>query len=133
MRKLAYLFVVGILVSACGAVDVAEATGLRTVSADDAQAVIEAAGPDVVVLDIRTPEEFAEGHIEGALNIDFYAPDFTEQLAALDPEADYVLYCRSDNRSGQAMPMLEDLGFGAVAEVDGGILAWEQAGLPVSR
>lgn len=135
MRKSAYIFlaILGLVVSACGSVDVADATGIRTVAADDARTIIETGGDDLVVLDIRTPEEFAEGHLEGAVNIDFYAPDFAQQLAELDPETDYVLYCRSDNRSGQAMPVLEDLGFASVAEVDGGILAWEQAGLPVTR
>ncbi len=129
MRKLAYLFVVGFLVSACGATDVAEATGLRTVAASDAEAVIAAGGDDLLVLDIRTPEEFAEGHIDGALNIDFYAPDFGDRLAELDPDARYVMYCRSDNRTGQTMPMLEELGFADVAEVDGGVLAWAEVGL----
>jgi phage shock protein E len=131
MRKLAYLLVFGFVVSACGATGVAEATGLRTVVASDAEAVIAAGGEDLVVLDIRTPEEFAEGHIDGALNIDFYAPDFADRLAELDPDARYVMYCRSDNRTGQTMPMLEELGFGDVAEVDGGVVAWAEAGLPL--
>ncbi len=129
MRKLAYLLVVGFVVSACGATDVAEATGLRTVPATDAEAVIAVGGDDLTVLDIRTPEEFAEGHIEGAVNIDFYAADFGDRLAGLDPEARYVLYCRSDNRSGQTMPVLDELGFSDVAEIDGGVLAWAEAGL----
>jgi phage shock protein E len=131
MRKLAYLLVVGFVVSACGATGVAEATGLRTVAASDAESVIAAGGEDLVVLDIRTPEEFAEGHIDGAVNIDFYAADFGDRLAELDPEARYVLYCRSDNRTGQTMPMLEELGFADVAEVDGGVVAWAEAGLPL--
>lgn len=129
MRKLAYLLVIGFVVSACGATGVVEATGLRTVTANDAQAVIAAGGDDLMVLDIRTPEEFAEGHIDGAVNIDFYAPDFGDRLAELDPDDRYVLYCRSDNRSGQTMPALEELGFGDVAEIDGGVVAWAEAGL----
>lgn len=129
MRRLAYLLVIGFVVSACGATGVAEATGLRTVTANDAQAVIAAGGDDLMVLDIRTPEEFAEGHIDGAVNIDFYAPDFGDRLAELDPDARYVLYCRSDNRSGQTMPVLEELGFGDVAEIDGGVVAWAESGL----
>lgn len=84
-----------------------------------------------VVLDIRTPEEFADGRVEGALNIDFYAADFADRIAALDRNATYVVYCRSDSRSGQAMDLFRDLGFAAVHEIDGGILSWIQAGLPV--
>lgn len=129
MRRLAYLLVIGFVVSACGATDLAEANGLRTVAATDAHSVISAGGDDLMVLDIRTPEEFAEGHIAGSINIDFYAPDFGDRLAELDPDARYVLYCRSDNRSGQTMPALEELGFSDVAELDGGVLAWAEAGL----
>lgn len=101
----------------------------------DAVAALEArdlvADPATVTLDIRTPDEFAEGHIEGAINIDFYAPDFADRIGALDREARYVVYCRSDNRSGQSMELFRTLGFTEVHEVDGGILAWLEEGLPV--
>jgi phage shock protein E len=103
---------------------------LETVSPEAAAAVIDGTS-DVVVLDIRTPEEFADGIIDGAVNIDFYEPDFAAQLDTLDKDADYVVYCRSDNRSGQAMDVFADLGFTSVTEIDGGIVAWYQAGLPV--
>lgn len=103
---------------------------LETVAPQDAAATIEST-PDVVVLDIRTPEEFAGGIIEGAVNIDFYEPDFAAQIDTLDKDADYVVYCRSDNRSGAAMDVFADLGFTSVTEIDGGIVAWYEAGLPV--
>lgn len=103
---------------------------LETVSPEAAAEVI-ASTPDVVVLDIRTPEEFAEGFIEGASNIDFYRSDFADQLDALDKNAPYVVYCRSDNRSGQAMETFADLGFTNVTEIDGGIVNWYESGLPI--
>lgn len=110
--------------------DIADASSAgATVSAQEAAAVI--GERDVVVLDVRTPEEFAEGHLAGARNIDFYADDFADQLATLDPTVEYVLYCRSGNRSGQTMPILADLGFERVTEIDGGILAWAEADLPI--
>jgi phage shock protein E len=83
------------------------------------------------VLDIRTPEEFGDGHVEGALNIDFYAADFADRIGDLDRDAVYVVYCRSGNRSGQAMALFEELGFTAVHELDGGILTWVAEGLPL--
>ncbi len=89
-----------------------------------------AAGP-VRVLDVRTPEEYAEGHIEDAELIDFYASDFERRIDALDRSATYVVYCRSGNRSGQATALMAALGFAAVNDVAGGIVAWEAAGLPV--
>ena len=113
-------------------VDAATVDGLRTVSADEAAAVIDDAPNDLVVLDVRTDEEYADGHIDGAIVVDFYSPDFADQLAALDPDVPYVLYCQSGNRSGQTMTLLDELGFASVANVDGGILAWDAAGLPIT-
>lgn len=106
-------------------------SGLATITAADAASVIDAAPPGLVVLDIRTPEEFAAGHLDGAVLVDFYEPDFSEQLAALDRDVPYVLYCRSGNRSGEALQIMDELGFASVGNVDGGILAWAAAGLPV--
>lgn len=106
-----------------------EAT-LETVSPEAAAEII-ANTPDVVILDIRTPEEFAEGFVEGASNIDFYRSDFAGQLDVLDKDAPYVVYCRSDNRSGEAMEIFADLGFTNVTEIDGGIVNWYESGLPI--
>lgn len=115
-----------LLVAGCSGADDA----LTTVPPVDAADVI-AGEPEVVVLDIRTPEEYADGIIEGAVNIDFYEANFASQLDALDKDAHYVVYCRSGNRSGQAMGAFADLGFAEVTEVDGGIVDWYAAGLPV--
>jgi len=109
----------------------AQASGVQVVSATDAAATIDDAPTDLVILDVRTPEEFDEGHIDGATMLDFYRADFGAQLATLDPDVPYVLYCRSGNRSGQARTMMAELGFSTVDDIDGGILAWQSAGLPV--
>lgn len=108
-----------------------ETGGVRVVSPSDAAATIDDAQDDLVILDVRTPEEFDEGHIDGATMLDFYRSDFADQLAALDREVPYVLYCRSGNRSSQARAMMSDLGFTTVDDIDGGILAWQSAGFPV--
>lgn len=105
--------------------------GLATVSADEAASIIEADPDGLVVLDVRTPEEYADGHLDDAVLVDFYDSDFAEQLADLDPEVPYVLYCRSGNRSGQTLQIMDDLGFTSVDNVDGGIIAWSEAGLPI--
>jgi phage shock protein E len=86
---------------------------------------------DLVILDVRTQEEFDESHIEGAVMLDFYRDDFAEALATFDPEVPYVLYCRSGNRSSQARVLMADLDFESVDDVDGGIVGWLDAGLPV--
>jgi len=110
----------------------AGAEGFATVSPQDAAAITDDPPADLVVLDVRTPEEFAEGHLEGAVLVDFYDTDFTEQLAALDPDVPYLVYCRSGNRSGQTLSIMDDLGFDSAVDVDGGIVAWAGAGLPVA-
>jgi len=105
--------------------------GLVRVSPTVAAATVEDPPDDLVILDVRTPEEFAEGHIDDAIMIDFYNDDFADQLAGLDPEVPYVLYCRSGNRSGQTLAIMEQLGFTSVQDVDGGAIAWQEAGLPL--
>lgn len=64
-----------------------------------------------VIIDVRTPAEFAGGHLDGALNIDVQSPDFEAQISALDPSGTYYVYCRSGNRSGQAIDRMSALGF----------------------
>lgn len=64
-----------------------------------------------LILDVRTPDEISEGHLEGALFVDFMADDFQDKVVELDKSADYVVHCRSGNRSGQAIVIMADLGF----------------------
>lgn len=107
-----------------------DVAGIRLISAAEG-ADIQANPPeDLVILDVRTPEEFAAGHVEGAILVDFFDDDFAEQLAELDPDVPYLLYCNSGNRSGQTIEILQELGFTDVADVDGGIQAWASEGLP---
>lgn len=106
---------------------------ITTVSPAEAAGIIEqnAGNQDFVLLDIRTPEEYGAGKIEGAINIDFYDADFREQLDALDKDTHYVVYCNSGNRSGQSLPVFEDLSFVQVENVAGGITGWYEDGYPI--
>ena len=105
------------------------APGVRIISATEGAGIQTDPPADLVILDVRTPEEFQDGHLEGAVMLDFYEPDFAARLAELDPDVPYLLYCRSGNRSGQTAALMAGLGFDDVAEVDGGIIAWTGAGL----
>lgn len=91
----------------------------------------EANNPNFTLLDLRTPEEIAEGYIEGADNIDFYDEDFREQLDQLDKNRKYVIYCRSGGRSGKTRDIMRELGFTEVYNALGGIIEWRAVGLPV--
>ncbi|MDD2804702.1 MAG: rhodanese-like domain-containing protein [Elusimicrobiales bacterium] len=97
---------------------------------EEARYFIEAKHP--VVIDIRRPEEYAAGHLEAVnLQLDYYAPDFKEQLGRLDRNAKYLLYCRSGHRTGITLLMMKDLGFTDIHDLEGGLNAWTAAGLPV--
>jgi len=87
--------------------------------------------PHFVVLDVRTPGEFAGGHLKEALNIDIKAPDFADRLDKLDKSNAYLVYCRGGVRSLRAMGLMKDKGFKQVYDLEGGILKWQDAGLPV--
>jgi rhodanese-related sulfurtransferase len=139
-RLLAGAFVVLALAS-CGGGDDTDVARPAGVVVDDTDAIApglvtpaeaaEIAAGDVTVIDVRTPEEFAEGHVNGATLIDFYADDFAEQIAALPVDEPYLVYCRSGNRSGRAAALMEDLGFGEVYDLDGGVIAYAAEGLPL--
>lgn len=86
-----------------------------------------------VIIDVRTPGEFAGGHLEGALNIDVQSPDFAAQVSQLDPSKDYFIYCRSGNRSGQAISQMSNMGFTSM--INGGSVeqASNYSGIPVTN
>jgi len=98
---------------------------------DPVEAVDVLALDGLRVIDVRTPTEFAEGHITGAELIDISGADFAERIASLERDATYFVYCRSDNRSGVATQMMLEMGFTSVYELRGGTVAWQQAGLPL--
>lgn len=83
------------------------------------------------VVDVRTPEEFATGHIANAVNINFNADDFETEIAKLDKSQPVFVYCLSGGRSGSAAARMQELGFAKVYGLDKGMVAWRQANLPV--
>jgi rhodanese-related sulfurtransferase len=89
---------------------------------------LNAALPSATVLDVRTPEEFQGGHLEKAVNLDFYDDSFRERVARLDKTRPVFVYCAAGGRSGETAKMLKNLGFPAVYDLDGGMTAWQAAG-----
>ena len=88
--------------------------------------------PNFVILDVRTPEEFAAEHIENAVNVSFNAPDFRETVNRLDKTKTYVVYCRTGVRSAKASAVMKELGFKRVYDM-GGIEGWKEAGYPTVK
>ena len=89
--------------------------------------------PDFVILDVRTPEEVAEGYIENAINIDFYSETFRDELDRLDKDKTYLIYCRSGGRSGNTLNIMGGLNFREVYDVSGGMIEWQAEGLPTIK
>ena len=107
-------------------------TDIQHVKAREAASLLDAR-PEITVLDIRTPREYAQGHIESARLIDFYDADFAVKLSELDRAAPYLVHCRSGGRSTKSLTTFRELGFTNVIHLDGGFIGWEQAGLAVTR
>jgi rhodanese-related sulfurtransferase len=87
--------------------------------------------PDFLIIDVRTPVEYNNGHIENAINIDFYSNSFRDELDQLDKNLVILIYCRSSNRSSNALVIMEELGFKEVYNMLQGINGWITAGYPV--
>ena len=79
---------------------------------------------DVIILDVRTPSEYQEGHIKGAKLINISAPTFESQIDELDKSKKYYVYCRSGGRSSSAASFMIEKGFEQVYNLQGGIIAW---------
>ena len=93
--------------------------------APDAWAELQEQTSESVILDVRTEEEFESGYIKGALNMDIRGgADFLASIESLDKSKSYFVYCRSGARSGQACQLMSQMGFNAVYNLEGGVLAW---------
>jgi len=100
----------------------------QMITPEDYNSTYLANNTDHILLDVRTPEEFASGYIAGAINIPVQELD--QRLSELSTDKEIIVYCRSGNRSAQASTILSNNGFSSVADM-GGIIDWEQAGYPV--
>lgn len=86
---------------------------------------------DLVILDIRTPGEFATGHIKGAINMDYRSGAFAREIGRLDRSRTYFVYCRTGRRTAGAIDIMTGLGFRKITQVAGDIEGWKAAGLPL--
>jgi rhodanese-related sulfurtransferase len=127
-RVMAVFAVLGVLlVAGCS-------SGSSTVTTVDAQAFLSAAAqPGVTIVDVRTPEEFAEGHLDGAVNMNVEGPDFGAQIATLEAEGTVAVYCRSGRRSAVAADQMAGAGFTSIVNLDGGLNDLQSAGGSIIR
>jgi rhodanese-related sulfurtransferase len=107
---------------------------IKNITVEEGHAVIEnnENNNSIIIIDVRTPEEFNQEHIQGASNIDFYSDNFKEELNKLDKTKTYVIHCRSGARSSQALEIVRALGFREVYNM-GGIIQWKEKGFPTTK
>ena len=90
-------------------------------------------GSEAVLLDVRTAAEYAEGHLEGAKQLDFNGGEVAAAIPSLDPDTEYLVYCRSGNRSGQAIALMQQAGFTNLTNLGSVDQAADATGLPIIR
>ena len=115
--------------SAPATISTSPATAQHMAASDFATAMDQ---PGTIVLDVRTPAEYAGGHLPRAQNIDIESSDFATRIAALDKNATYAVYCHSGNRSSAALEQMAAADFTHVYDLAGGIGAWQSMGGPMA-
>ena len=130
--KIVLAALLAIIIVAAWAVNAHRNKGFKTVSSEEFAGIIGDTAT-VQLVDVRTKQEYEEGHIANALLVDVYSYKFEEQAAAkLSKEKAVAVYCRSGRRSASAAQKLAKLGY-EVINLDGGILAWQRAKMPIAK
>ena len=116
-----FLVIISLSVISCKAQE--EKTEVTILSVKEAKAIF-AKEPNAVIVDVRTPEEFKAGHIEGAVLMNIFDADFKQQVATLDKNKPVYIYCRSGNRSQKAGLILTEMGFKEIYDIEAGYMGW---------
>jgi rhodanese-related sulfurtransferase len=124
MKNVLFLLPMIALFAVCNA----QTKNILTLSPTDYAAQLKAT-PGAQLLDVRTPEEFAAGHLDNAVNVDWLGADFQSKAAKFDKSKPVFVYCKIGGRSAQAAARLSEMGFSKVYDMQGGIVKWEAAGL----
>jgi len=123
-----------VLSGACSKVGGPESPGqvVEDISLEEAFTLMEdnRGRDDFIIIDLRSTEEYASGHIEDAINLDYSSSDFLEALDELNRERVYLIYSYSDDVSGQVLDVMAGLGFTEVYNMRGGMERWEEIGMP---
>ena len=103
------------------------------ISVQEARNLLADPPQGLIILDVRTPEEFSAGHLAGARNMDFFGGQFERQMAELPKDAPLLLYCRTGRRSAAAAEALGKAGKTRIFHMHQGIQGWKEAGLPLEK
>ena len=119
---LRFVFFSLLLIYSCQIFDSSE---INTIS--DTQ-FIEIQETDYVLVDVRTVEEYESGHIQDAVNFDFYSESFHKEILSLNKSSSIILYCRTQNRSTKTANFLKENGYKEITVLEGGITSWVKNG-----
>ncbi|MDD3723689.1 MAG: rhodanese-like domain-containing protein [Lutibacter sp.] len=118
--KLAFLVLIAVLGISCNTKSQSQSDSITVIAPTE----FKEKSANQTIIDIRTPQEFREGHIEGAVNINYYDNNFLDQIAKYDKNQPLFIYCRSGNRTSSASKKIADYGFTQIYDLEGGILYW---------
>jgi phage shock protein E len=133
--KSVLIILLGINVFACSSQPQssgAKTSAIKNMNSQEASKLL-ANNSDIIILDVRTPREFNDGHIKGAKNINIADGDFQSQIEKLNRDSTYFVYCRTGNRSGRAIRLMEQLDFKSIYHLQHGITEWVGEGKPVVK
>lgn len=108
---------------------------ILNLSPEDASVLVEENkdNPDFIILDIRTSKEYSDGHLECAVNLDFYQDDFQEKIENGDKGKKYLICCGSGVRGSKVLKSMQDAGYLEVYNMLGGVMMWKQSSLPLTK
>jgi len=139
MKKKLIIFAIPIFIICLGfilpSLSAQDNTRILTVSAKEAVDLIDKHNGDsnFAILDIRTPGEFQSGHLQSAILIDFYSQTFVDRLRQLDKGKNFLIYCRTGNRSARSLEIFKKLKFQKIYHMANGISTWYSEGFPVVK
>ena len=120
------------LMALVGLIHIAHAADAKNITIEEAAKLVKS-DTNVVVLDIRRPDEFKAGHIKGATNINFQDKDFAKRIEALDKNKTYIIHCAAGGRSGRACEQIKTLNFKNMLHMNQGFSKWQESGQPVEK
>ncbi|MDP3945438.1 MAG: rhodanese-like domain-containing protein [Lutibacter sp.] len=118
--KLSFLVLITVLGISCNTKSQSHSDAIKVLAPTE----FKQKSANQTIIDIRTPQEFSEGHIDGAININYYDSNFMDQMAKYDKNQPIFIYCRSGNRTTAASKKAADFGFTEIYDLEGGILYW---------
>ena len=105
----------------------------KEINISDAAQLAKSKPGSLVIVDVRTPAEYAEGHLPGAKNIDFFGPRFEDEISKLPKDKPVLVYCRSGKRAAGAAEMMTGMGMDKVLHMSQGYDDWRKAGYPLEK